>query len=184
MRLRNQGGAWSADLTYAPTSPWSLSPGDGLKTVEVLFADAAGNWMTSPASDQIVVDQDYPEYDRIAVDLTCLPSVATLPFTASFSLSLANADPYCSRQAAGRLDLCAADGSLYSGWRQGYLNLSPGEAWTRSWNQAIPAMAKLVGLNVFRLAVQDVTPSPYNQPPYPPAGETDIDDCTMTAQAP
>jgi hypothetical protein len=40
-----------------------------------------------------------------------------------------------------------------------------------------------VGLNEFRLFAADVTPAPYNQPPYPPAGDTDTDGCTITVAA-
>ncbi len=30
----------------------------------------------------------------------------------------------------------------------------------------------------------DVTPVPYNQPPYPPAGDSDSSSCTVVANAP
>ncbi len=53
-----------------------------------------------------------------------------------------------------------------------------------SWNQNIPAMASVIGNNVFTLAAEDVTPAPYNQPPYPPAGDTDTAFCTVTGIAP
>jgi hypothetical protein len=42
----------------------------------------------------------------------------------------------------------------------------------------------VIGCNVARLVVEDVTPSPWNQPPYPPAGDTDTDACTVTGIAP
>ena len=31
---------------------------------------------------------------------------------------------------------------------------------------------------------KDVTPAPYNQPPYPPEGDVDSDRCTVTGVAP
>jgi hypothetical protein len=41
-----------------------------------------------------------------------------------------------------------------------------------------------VGTNTFILSAQDVTPPPYNLPPYAPAGDTDQVTCTVTAAAP
>ena len=34
------------------------------------------------------------------------------------------------------------------------------------------------------MTVADVTPPPYNLPPYPPAGDTDTAGCTVTGAAP
>ena len=31
---------------------------------------------------------------------------------------------------------------------------------------------------------EDVTPPPYNQPPYPPEGDSDSDSCVVTGVAP
>jgi hypothetical protein len=53
-----------------------------------------------------------------------------------------------------------------------------------SWNQNIPNFGILVGDNLFTLVAEDVTPAPYNQPPYLPAGDTDINACTVTGIAP
>jgi len=62
VRLRNEGGAWSADLPYATSVAWTLSAGNGTKTVSALFRDAAGNWTPSPVSDTIALEnRDLPE---------------------------------------------------------------------------------------------------------------------------
>lgn len=53
-----------------------------------------------------------------------------------------------------------------------------------SWAQLIPAMGPLVGENTFTLVVEDVTPPPWNLPPYPPAGDTAVSACTVTGIAP
>lgn len=54
MRYSNDGSAWSAWESYATSKPWTLTPGDGLKTVYFQFKDAADN--TSPtAIDTITV---------------------------------------------------------------------------------------------------------------------------------
>jgi hypothetical protein len=36
----------------------------------------------------------------------------------------------------------------------------------------MPAIGSVIGANTFTLMAEDVTPAPYNQPPYPPAGST------------
>ena len=43
MRFRDQGGLWTAWEPYAATRAWSLPWGDGAKTVEAEYRDAAGN---------------------------------------------------------------------------------------------------------------------------------------------
>ncbi len=40
-----------------------------------------------------------------------------------------------------------------------------------SWSQDIPALASLLGLTNFMLSAEDVTPAPYNQPPFPNSGD-------------
>ena len=43
MRFSNDGTTWSAAENYTTTKTWTLSPGDGQKTVYVKFFDQAGN---------------------------------------------------------------------------------------------------------------------------------------------
>jgi len=59
MRVRNTEDAWGAWVPVKNTLAWTLSPGDGTKTVEVQFRDEAG--ATSGArTDTIVLDQTPP----------------------------------------------------------------------------------------------------------------------------
>ena len=58
------------------------------------------------------------------------------------------------------------------------------ETFATSWMQTLPALGSLVGENVFELHAEDVTPPPYNQPPYPPAGDTDTCTVTVTGMTP
>lgn len=44
-----------------------------------------------------------------------------------------------------------------------------------SWPLTLPAIFPVLGTNLFELTVEDVTPVPYNQPPYAPSGDTDTD---------
>jgi len=57
MRVRNEGGEWSAWSTYLHKDPWTLSEGDGVKTVEAEYRNALG---TIARSDSIVLDTDAP----------------------------------------------------------------------------------------------------------------------------
>jgi len=59
-----------------------------------------------------------------------------------------------------------------------------GGSYFTSWSQSLPALGTLVGDNIFTLVAEDVTPSPYNQPPYPPAGDTCSSWQMITAEAP
>ncbi len=55
MRFSNDGTAWSDWETYADSKSWTLSNGDGLKTVNVQFMDEIGNGSV-PVSASITLD--------------------------------------------------------------------------------------------------------------------------------
>jgi len=42
----------------------------------------------------------------------------------------------------------------------------------------------VIGVNSFTLVAEDVTPAPYNQPPYPASGDGDMESCLVTGIAP
>jgi hypothetical protein len=52
MRFSNDGFVWSAWTPYATSASWTLSSGDGTKTVRAQFRDAAGN-LSAVALDSI-----------------------------------------------------------------------------------------------------------------------------------
>ena len=58
MRFSNDGTNWSNVVAYATTYQWTLTAGDGTKTVYANFRDAAGNWMSTPVSDTIILRLD------------------------------------------------------------------------------------------------------------------------------
>jgi len=58
MRFSNDGTSWSNVVAYATTYQWTLTAGDGTKTVYANFRDAAGNWMSTPVSDTIILRLD------------------------------------------------------------------------------------------------------------------------------
>ena len=116
--------------------------------------------------------------------MTCTPPSGTIPFTTQMTATLTNMYTGQKRRCAGHIDVTLAGGSYFPNWRTGFTNLSPGESYVSGWNQNIPALGSVIGENQFVLFTEDVTPAPYNQPPYPPAGDTDTASCTVTANAP
>ena len=115
--------------------------------------------------------------------MSAVPDSGTLPFTSGFWLTMTNLTAE-NRRAAGRIDVLPAGGSPITNWRAGWTNLAPLEVFTTSWNQSLPALGSLVGGNIFTLTGADVTPPPWNQPPYAPAGDTDTAAVTVTGAAP
>ncbi len=145
----------------------------------------AGTTRTDCHSDVGLVDlgYHYTLLDTVSADLGSVPDSGVLPFATQFSVTLGNAVAY-HRTVAGRINLTLAGGATYQSWRAGYTNLGPNEMYVTAWMQTLPALGTLVGSNVFELHAEDVTPPPYNQPPYPPAGDTDTASCTVTGIAP
>jgi len=121
--------------------------------------------------------------DTIAADIDANPAAGTLPFVTQFSVQLTNLTGE-NRRAAGLINVVVGNGNSYNYWRSGYTNLSAGEVFSTGWNQSLPGAAQLLGDNVFTLLGEDVTPAPYNQPPFAPSGDTASDTVTVTATAP
>jgi len=147
----------------------------------------------------VIIRQGLPDYTSVddlefqpanvmqnTVDstFTCSPLSGTLPFATNIGLSLTNAHETENRRIAARINVRLADNSAFMNWRAGYTNLRPLETYSASWNQNLPAVGGLVGENLFTLVAVDVTPTPYNQPPYAPAGDAEARSCTITGVAP
>ncbi len=115
--------------------------------------------------------------------MTCTPPSGTIPFSEQFELSLSNNTEFI-RTIAAHIDVTLASGAFIGSWRAGYTNVAAGNSYVSAWSQNIPALGSVIGPNLFELVVEDVTPSPYNQPPYPPAGDTETATCTVTGIAP
>ncbi len=120
----------------------------------------------------------------VGAALTCVPSSGTVPFNTMMTVTLQNLYGGQSRRVAARINLSLANGSWFPGWRAGFTNIAAGSSFSRSWSQGIPALGSVIGENAFSLVVEDVTPAPYNQPPYPPAGDTATAQCSVEAFAP
>jgi len=122
--------------------------------------------------------------ETMSAAMTCVPASGTLPFTTQMTVTLENLYTGQTRSLAAHLDVLLAGGQSYSYWRAGYSNVAAGTSFTTAWNQHLPALGNLLGGNQFTLVAEDVTPAPYNQPPYPPAGDTATAMCTVTGSAP
>ena len=145
-------------------------------------AQASGAWAYSGWNiDDVAI---YAEgAGTVTAALSCDPASGQLPFSFAFQVELGNATTE-NRRVAGRVDVTTGAGAQFSNWRSGFTNMMPGELFNTSWSQNMPALSTLVGENIFTLVAEDVTPAPYNQPPFLPAGDSDTAQCTVTATAP
>ncbi|MGE5527525.1 MAG: fibronectin type III domain-containing protein, partial [Patescibacteria group bacterium] len=66
MAFSADGRDWSREEPYRTKRDYTLTGGDGRKTVYVRFRDAAGNW-SEAASDSIVLDTSPPKIGDIAI---------------------------------------------------------------------------------------------------------------------
>jgi hypothetical protein len=85
MQFRNESGDWSTAEPYAASKAWTLSEGDGAKTVSVRLIDAVGNPSTATIADDIGLDTTKP-----TASATADPSSWT---SGSVSVRLTAADP-------------------------------------------------------------------------------------------
>jgi hypothetical protein len=120
----------------------------------------------------------------LGVTYDCVPTSGVVPFVTSMSVVLENLYLDQTRQMAAHIDVTLASGGFISNWQAGYTNIAPGSTFSTSWNTTIPALGTVIGTNTFQLIAEDVTPSPYNEPPYPPAGHEATDSCLIVGIAP
>ncbi|MEK6564043.1 MAG: hypothetical protein AABZ65_03320 [Candidatus Omnitrophota bacterium] len=89
MRFSNDHSNWSSAESYKTTKSWSLSPGNGAKTVYAKFSDSSGNWMSQAVSDNINVDTVKPSKPRVTDSGASTSSTSSLyaSWSASYSIS-------------------------------------------------------------------------------------------------
>ncbi len=56
MRFSNDGVTFGAAIAYTTSAPWTLTSGNGLKTVYVQYRDGAGNWSSAIITDTITLE--------------------------------------------------------------------------------------------------------------------------------
>ena len=93
-------------VTYASSKSWTLTSGDGTKTVYAWFRDGAGNTTSSYVSDSIILDTSLPTVTASAVsNLTTSPKI---------SIKSNEAGTYCVNTSSSRTYMsgCIASGSI------------------------------------------------------------------------
>jgi hypothetical protein len=115
MRFSNDGANWSTWEPYATGKSWTLSGGNGTRTVHAQYRDKAGNVSTA-ARDTITLDTAAPNTSIASGPATITKSTAT---TLSFS-SEAGARFQCSLDGAA-FTACASPKS-YTGLKNGSHN--------------------------------------------------------------
>lgn len=117
--------------------------------------------------------------ETFLIDLEMTPTSGTLPLICTTTITLHNLTNG-PRTAAGHVDVIVANGNRMNNVRAGYASVDPGEIFRFIYPQKILERPYLIGDNTFILTGQDVTPAPYNQPPYYPAGDKDMDTEVVT----
>ncbi|MDA8100501.1 MAG: hypothetical protein M0042_12865 [Nitrospiraceae bacterium] len=106
MQVSNNGIDWTL-FDYADVQAWSLTPGDGLKTVSAQFQDSAGNWSdTYPAA--ITLDATPPN-----TTLTGAPELLTNSTSATFTFSASEPSTFECQIDFGAFLPCAS-GKTYT----------------------------------------------------------------------
>lgn len=174
---------WSSDGTAGGTAMVAdLNGGSGSSTPE--FLTVAGDKLYFRAYVPGVGKELCALFNTIDGSLTCVPSSGTLPFSTTMTMSLINAFSGQTRRVAAGIDVTLAGGAHYPNWRFGYTNIGAGATFARVFPVNLPQLPPLAGDNIFTLVYEDVTPAPYNQPPYPPAGDNGTDAEVVTGVLP
>jgi hypothetical protein len=176
----------NGDGTFEPVEIYQGGYGAGDVALIDANADGAPDLATADAESgrvSILINRAGMQTDTVSAELTCTPDSGTLPFSALFRVEVTNLYQEQTRRFDYAVDVTLAGGGHYSNWRRGYQNVQAGQTFVRQWTQTIPHYPTLEGVNSFRLFAADVTPAPWNQPPYPPAGDTNTGNCTVTGSA-
>jgi hypothetical protein len=168
----------TAEITYSPLALTEEGDFDTRVTV-MLPGDANPDNDTAPGSFSVAGPGG-----TVGCSIAAVPSIGTVPFTTQFTVSLENLYTGQIRRMAAHIDVTLASGGYFPNWRVGSTNIAAGSNYLAVWNQGIPALGTLIGDNLFFLDARDVTPAPYNQPPYPPAGDTCTSSQVVTAAGP
>jgi len=118
-------------IQYATSKSWTLTAGDGTKTVYAWFKDAQGNAMSSPVTDDIILDTTSPT-GSIVIDGGNVSTLST-----SVSLTIAASDgtgvgsiKMCVSNTNGPVDKDTCPGT--DGWE----DLATPKAWTLTAGEA------------------------------------------------
>ncbi len=110
MRFSNDNSAWTDSERYVSTKSWTLTSGDGSKTVYVKFSDVAGNWSV-PYPCVIVLDTTPPAIPVVTDDGASTADASQL------HCSWSSPDPESGiTEYYYRISENSAFGSVISGW--------------------------------------------------------------------
>jgi len=175
-------GGWVTDCWDLTGDAW----GGGQLSVRLAFASdssfGGAGWMI----DAVTLYQNSTSLP-IDCDYTITPPSGTVPFSTVHRITLMNTlsgGPVYTRRIAGRIAVTIGNGMTYNPWRAGFTNVAPSGTYIAQFPVSIPALATVVGGNTFVLTAMDVTPAPYNQPPYPDSGGMCTGTNVVTAHAP
>ena len=121
----------------------------------------------------------------ISATMVCNPTSGTLPLSITLWATVYN-QTTAARVVHGRVDLETAGGLYLASISSGEVNLPAGvgEYYLASWVKPLPVRFATVGLNRYHVLMTDISPPPFNQPPYPPSGSAAGDNCTVLATIP
>ena len=154
------------------TDHWDLTdPMWQNEMVKLRFAFGSDDLISAPGwmIDNITV-YSHQTFMTIDCEYTVTPLSGTVPFQTVHQITLTNVQLW-TRRIAGQIAVTIGNGTYISPWKAGYTNVSPGSSYTTQFPVNIPALGTVIGSNIFALSAEDVTPAPYNQPPYPPSGD-------------
>jgi len=120
MRFSNDGTNWSPWRNYSPNARWTLSVGDGSKTVFIQFQDSAGN-VSQTFTTQLILDTQPPN----------------TPTMEAFNSLAANSNELITNKESQRLSGRAEANStleIFSeGVSLGIVNVDNNGVWVRNW---------------------------------------------------
>jgi hypothetical protein len=91
MRFANDGGTLTAPEPYATTKAWTLTAGDGLKSVSVQYQDSVGNWSGSITAT-ITLDTTVPPGDTTPPTVAITSPAAGSTVSGTITLTATAAD--------------------------------------------------------------------------------------------
>jgi hypothetical protein len=116
MSFSNNGSSWSAWESYATNKSWTMSSGDGSKTVYAQYKDNAGNISSTPATDTITFDTVAPA-GSVVID-----GGATYAASTSVNLTLSATD---ATSGVAQMSF-SNNGTTWSAWESYAIS----KAWT------------------------------------------------------
>ncbi len=175
------GGAGRGSFNSLPVE-FGLGAATEVTSVFIRWPSGTVQTISGVAMDQSLTVTE--PAGTLSAALGCTPDNGVVPFNTMITVSLQNHYSGQSRRLAAKLNVVLGNGSSIPSWRAGFTNVAAGDSFGTNWTTTIPAIGTVLGTNSFTLVAEDVTPAPFNQPPYPASGDTESDTCTVTATMP